>query len=342
MYDTLLIVPDEGNNNGEAIGRIVSLFRRSSLNPGVFLVSRKNKDKNNRILSGGPSGCIAGTGTLSDLYFRVSAGKIETRSLWWISDPGDILQNQALIRELWNGLETGYNLVIAVRPSVPPPLKIPGMAIFPEWKDPYSGHFLVEKEVFVEYATPRLRGPLLPHLLSRVPWNEIFEVPVRGSEKTRAGNNFGQASWLYGFVQILYYAISEKKSPLRVEIGKIVRFALVGISGILVNTGFLYIFTEISGFFYLASSAIAIELSILTNFVLNDFWTFKSRSGLIRQRWKRLVSYNFLALGGMAVNMVVLYGLTAGFGVYYLYANIIGIIFAFLWNYLTNRNITWK
>jgi len=341
MYDVLLIVPGDGEGIGEAAGEIISIFRGNSLNAGIFLVSEKNREE-----CGNPRdehvGDRAGTGTFADLYTAVVSGKIGTRSLWWVNDPGSIPQTPSRIEEMWSGLEKGNDLVIMVHSSIPLIRKFVGMLLFPEWKDPFSGIFVVKGDAFREYATPDLQGPLLPHLLSRIPWNGVIEVPGPGHEPQGVRMHYGWGSRVRGLGQIISYAVSEEKSPLRTELGKIVRFALVGLSGILVNTGFLYLFTEIGGIFYLASSALAIEISILTNFIFNDFWTFKSRTGLIRQRWKRLASYNFLALGGMAVNMGVLYGLTAFFDVYYLYANIIGILFAFLWNYLTNRNITWR
>ncbi|MBP1928784.1 dolichol-phosphate mannosyltransferase [Methanolinea mesophila] len=341
MYDALLIIPGGCADTGELLSEMVALFDRNRLAAGIFLAPLGGGEK-----PGTPpadaSEHIAGAGTLGDLCSMVSAGKIETRSLWWVDDPQRFMEMPSLVGEIWKGLDAGNDLVIAVRPSVPLREKIPAMVVFPEWKDPFSGLFAVRHSAFTDYASPGLQGPLLAHFLSRVPWNGVREVDVPATDSPGSRHRYPATSWFPGLGQILYYALTEKSSPLRTEMGKILRFALVGLSGILVNTGFLYLFTEVGGLFYLASSAIAIELSIISNFFLNEFWTFKSRSGLIRRRWKRLASYNFLALGGMAVNMVVLYGLTAGFGVYYLTANIIGILFGFLWNYLTNRNITWR
>ncbi len=342
MYDALLIIPgDCAETAADAIRKIIALFGSDSLNPGIFLISEGGTGKYENPAAGQTCGC-AGAGTLADLYAAISSGKIGTRSLWWIDDPDRFLQTRSLISDFWSGLDAGNDLVIAVHSSIPLTRKIPGMLLFPEWNDPFSGIFAVESNAFREFGSPGLKGPLLPHFLSRIPWRNVIEVPGPGYAKQGVRNHYNGGSRVQGLGQIIAYAVSENNSPLRTEVGKIVRFALVGLSGILVNTGFLYFFTEIGGIFYLASSALAIEISILTNFILNDLWTFKSRTGLIRQRWKRLASYNFLALGGMAVNMGVLYALTAGFGIYYLYANIIGILFAFLWNYLTNRNITWK
>ena len=59
---------------------------------------------------------------------------------------------------------------------------------------------------------------------------------------------------------------------------RFLKFCLVGGSGILVNEGLLFLLTEFGGLYYLWSSAIAIEASIITNYILNDFWTFRDRS----------------------------------------------------------------
>ena len=46
-------------------------------------------------------------------------------------------------------------------------------------------------------------------------------------------------------------------------------------------------------------------------------------------------------MGGLAINMVILYLLADIVGVYYLIANLVGIFIAFAWNYTMNRHNTW-
>jgi len=121
---------------------------------------------------------------------------------------------------------------------------------------------------------------------------------------------------------------------------RIAKFALVGLSGVFVNEGLLWVLTEIAGLYYLISSAIGIELSIITNFILNDKWTFSDRArgvGVLR----RFPKFNLVSLGGLVINMIVLFSLTNSLGVYYLISNLFGISFAFLWNYLVNLKWTW-
>jgi putative flippase GtrA len=338
MQDTVVIIPAERAEAGDVSGEFLSLFKNFQ-NVELYIIQEKNSDLGN---FGKIYGHTVRIGTWNDLCTAVTHKEIDTDSLFWIDDPGWVVKESGIINDLSAGFDPKHDMVIAVRRSVPVIEKIIGMLFFPEWKDPYSGLFAVNTHAFRKHCVRAMRGPVLPHLLARIPWDRILEIPVSAKNQIGAFPANTSKSRLFGLFQILYFTLYDKDNPLRSEMGKILRFAIVGFSGILVNTGFLYLFTDLGGIFYLASSALAIEISIITNFLLNDFWTFKSRSGLIRQRWKRFASYNFLALGGMAVNMVVLYLLTAGLGVFYLYANIIGILFAFLWNYLTNRNFTWK
>ncbi len=55
-----------------------------------------------------------------------------------------------------------------------------------------------------------------------------------------------------------------------------VKFAIVGAIGIVVNEGLLILIRSM-GVYYLTAGAVAIEISILSNFVLNDLWTFRDR-----------------------------------------------------------------
>jgi dolichol-phosphate mannosyltransferase len=121
---------------------------------------------------------------------------------------------------------------------------------------------------------------------------------------------------------------------------RIAKFAMVGLSGVLVNEGLLWFFTEIAGLYYLISSAIGIEVSIITNFILNEKWTFSDRirgGGML----KRFPKFNLVSIGGLVINMTVLFSLTNFLGVYYLISNLFGILCAFLWNYFVNLRWTW-
>ncbi len=122
---------------------------------------------------------------------------------------------------------------------------------------------------------------------------------------------------------------------------RFVKFCIVGASGVLVNEGLLWLLTEFAGLFYLVSSAIGIELSIVTNFILNELWTFRDRSRNRGGSFNRGVRFNLVSFGGLAINMAVLFMLVTG-GFHYLYSNLVGIACAVIWNYVVNLKWTWS
>ena len=119
------------------------------------------------------------------------------------------------------------------------------------------------------------------------------------------------------------------------------RFGLVGASGVVVNTLILWLLTQIGGVTLLVASALATEVAILTNFLLNDRWTFgtgQSREGA----FVRFLRFNSVALGGMAITIALLALLTSTMRMPLLMANMIAVCGAMIWNYLINSRWTWR
>jgi membrane protein DedA with SNARE-associated domain/putative flippase GtrA len=117
-----------------------------------------------------------------------------------------------------------------------------------------------------------------------------------------------------------------------------IKFNVVGISGVLVNEGLLVLLT-LTGLYYLYSAAVAIEVSILSNFILNDFWTFRDRRhGHIVMR---MVKFNGLMTIGLAVNVAIVYFATTYLNIHYALSNFIGIAVAFILRYGLSVKYAW-
>ncbi|MBP1358236.1 MAG: GtrA family protein, partial [Sulfolobus sp.] len=86
---------------------------------------------------------------------------------------------------------------------------------------------------------------------------------------------------------------------------KIVKYAIVGGLGTIVNEGVLLLLKPLIS--VAISLAIAIEISILFNFVLNDIWTFSDmrNSSLLSRIWK----FHISSLVGGAVQYVIVISL---------------------------------
>lgn len=120
----------------------------------------------------------------------------------------------------------------------------------------------------------------------------------------------------------------------------IIKYAVVGASGVAVNTGVLYSLTEFAGLYYMLSAVIASELSIISNFILNDTFTFSVKDAK-HSKVRRFIIYNGVSVIGTVMLLGVTYLLTEHLSVYYIYASWIGMISVFIINYVLNKRITW-
>ena len=84
---------------------------------------------------------------------------------------------------------------------------------------------------------------------------------------------------------------------------RFLRFCTVGASGVFVNLGVLAIL-NLLGVHAILASALAIEVSILSNFAANEFWTFKDR-GVRSKRLSRLWQFQAVSLVGALVQLSV-------------------------------------
>lgn len=117
-------------------------------------------------------------------------------------------------------------------------------------------------------------------------------------------------------------------------------FGLVGISGVTVNMVILFFLVRFAGCNHVLAAAIGSEVSILSNFALNDRWTFRDAQS--SAPWmSRAMQYNAVTLGGMGISLGVLAALTGLAGMNYLIANLIAIAFATISNYVLNSRFTW-
>ena len=122
---------------------------------------------------------------------------------------------------------------------------------------------------------------------------------------------------------------------------ELIKFGVVGGSGVLVNMGLLFILTRFLSIRLEIASPIAIELSILSNFFLNNLWTFKKRDTHV-PFWSRLLRYHLVSGLAGIVNYLVLILLVNTFGLHDMLSNLIGILIGTFINYTLNSLWTWK
>ena len=119
------------------------------------------------------------------------------------------------------------------------------------------------------------------------------------------------------------------------------KYSLVGFSGVVINLGIYTFLTRYYAFSEAIAPLFSIEAALISNFSLNNFWTFGSRSNQSRVRVKFLKFHLVSGLGAL-INYAVFLLLFFVLEVHDIFANLIGIAFAAVVNYLINSNWTWK
>lgn len=119
------------------------------------------------------------------------------------------------------------------------------------------------------------------------------------------------------------------------------KFGIVGGSGVLVNMGLLYLLTRQFSIRLEIASPIAIEISILTNFLLNNIWTFRKRETHV-PFFSRLFRYHLVTGLAGIVNYLILLLLVKQFGMNEFLSNLIGIAVGTIINYSLNSAWTWN
>lgn len=126
------------------------------------------------------------------------------------------------------------------------------------------------------------------------------------------------------------------------EAERLRRFALVGTTAAGVQLVLLAGFVEVVGLQYLIGAAIAIEITILLQFVVNNAWTF-SESGhvTIRTYLTGFAKTNLVRGTAIPIQLGVLYGIVSQTAIPYLVANIVGIIVSGFYRYWFDSRWTW-
>jgi len=114
----------------------------------------------------------------------------------------------------------------------------------------------------------------------------------------------------------------------------LLKFGIVGISGIVVNEGLLVVFTRFLFWPVSIAGAAAIEISIISNFLLNNYWTWRSsrdQSFLIR-----ILRYHSVAIISGLINYAILM-ILSHMGMDPLLANLFGIAVGTVINFFLNH-----
>lgn len=204
-------------------------------------------------------------------------------------------------------------------------------------KDPMAGFFAFKKETIASANLKPTGYKILLEIVMEGKFQNIAEVPYTFKTRSRGQSKLNVRQQI-DYLKHIYSLMKRTGELLR-----FVKFCIVGASGVGVNLGLQWLLTRIAGLQDYSALAISIEVSIITNFIFNDLFTFRDRrTPTVKATFWRLAKYNMIALPGAAINWGVALLLIRFTGVPDLAANFIGIVLATLWNYSLSTLWAWK
>ena len=127
--------------------------------------------------------------------------------------------------------------------------------------------------------------------------------------------------------------------PLAVQLR---RFVAVGAFTAGIQMLLLWLFVDIAGLNYLLGATIAIEITIILSYVLNNAWTFQASQNTGRVEYLiGLLKTNVVRGTAIPLQLAILYVLVEWIGLLYLLGNAVAILISGLYRYVLEATWTW-
>jgi dolichol-phosphate mannosyltransferase len=146
-------------------------------------------------------------------------------------------------------------------------------------------------------------------------------------------------------INIPFYKLSRRAKTL-------FKFGMVGFVGTIIDFAFYKIFINYFNIPPATAKAFSTEIAIFNNFLLNNYWTFRSRK-TTTNIFQRFGIFNLVSLGGLLIAVIIIKVLHTMYGDSY--AVILGkrlaynnfyflatIPFVLVWNFTVNHFVTWR
>lgn len=166
---------------------------------------------------------------------------------------------------------------------------------------------------------------------------QVAEVPIHFTDRRFGRSKIIPSEYIRNV--LVYVFLSQRQSP---RARKIVKFLIVGAWGFIINTAMLELLVWL-GFHPAFGSAIGAEGAIVSNFMLNNHWTFRDRKIEKSRRFLKFLQFNGTSLGAIVLQAGIVYAGTNVNGVEsYRMFYILGVLTSLSWNYIMYSRVIWK
>ncbi len=117
-----------------------------------------------------------------------------------------------------------------------------------------------------------------------------------------------------------------------------IRYLITGFVSFATEITLLYVLTEYARLWYLLSNTIAYIVVFWLNFLLNKFWSFRSRENFRRQLWL----YSMLFIFNLGAVSALMYLLTDVLHLYYLVSKVLVMGMVVTWNFVLYKKVIYK
>ena len=232
---------------------------------------------------------------------------------------GDLSHDPKKVPEFLERIDKGFDLVVGARyikgGSIPPNWGIHRkiysvfgnlivrMILMRFWHHDWTtGYRALKKEVF-EKIKPQLHEfkgytfqvSFLHKAIAK--GYKVSEVPFHFTDRTLGKSKIAPREYIF---DLLRYVITARITELIHS--PFLKYAITGFIGFLINAITLEIFAEIFKLAPPIAAALSAELSIIWNFIVNNFWAFGQHK--ITSPWKIIVKFpqfNLVSFGSLAI-----------------------------------------
>ncbi|HTL88346.1 MAG TPA: glycosyltransferase family 2 protein [Leptolyngbya sp.] len=278
---------------------------------------------------------------------------------------GDLQHPPEVLLKLLQAVKNGADLAVAsrhiegggtsdwgfVRRLLSRGAQMVGLIILPSVvgrvSDPMSGYFMVKRRVIAECLLSPVGYKILLEVLGRGQVDRVTEVGYVFQERQEGESKVTWRQYVEYLMHLAKLRSRGRVSRLRekFQLGRFLRFGLVGFSGVFVDLAAFYLLRSQFDLGIARSTMLSAELAVINNFFWNDLWTFgdiSRRQPGKQQQFKRFLKFNLICLMGIILQVLVVSLFHDAFRVSEFVAKPIAIFIVTFWNFWINLKLSWR
>lgn len=122
------------------------------------------------------------------------------------------------------------------------------------------------------------------------------------------------------------------------SIGQAIRYVLTGLCSAAFEFALLFVFKDLVGLSVIASNSAALAIVFWFNFLMNRYWSFKSKTKLSKQ----LAMYLVLFVFNLGASDLIMYLLVDRLSIQYLLAKVFAIGAVVCWNFVIYKKVIYR